>query len=43
MLGTPVAGSVYDATQSYAASFYLSGAFLMAAAAVSELADILYR
>ena len=43
MLGTPVAGSVYDATQSYDASFYVSGAFLMAAAVVSELADVLYR
>ena len=43
MLGTPVAGSVFDATQSYNFSFFLSGGFLIAAAVVSEIADILYR
>ena len=43
MLGTPVAGSVYDATQSYNFSFFISGGFLIAAAVVSEMADILYR
>ena len=43
MLGTPVAGSVYDATQSYNFSFFLSGGFLVAAAVVSAVADVLYR
>ena len=36
MLGTPVAGSVYDATQSYNFSFFMSGGFLIAAAVVSQ-------
>ena len=36
MLGTPVAGSVYDATQSYNFSFFLSGGFLITAAAIRD-------
>ena len=43
MIGPPVAGSVFDSTQSYDVSFYLAGVFLMVAAAISGLADLLHR
>ena len=43
MIGPPVAGAVYDASKSYDASFYMAGAFLMLAAAVSGLADVANR
>ena len=43
MVGPPVAGSVYDATQSYDASFYMAGVFLMIAAVVSVSAQVLHK
>jgi len=41
MVGPPVAGAVYDATQSYDVSFYLAGGFLILASLVSFGAQIL--
>ena len=43
IVGPPLAGTVYEATQSYAVSFYLSGSALMVAALLSVSADILRR
>ena len=43
MVGPPVAGAVYDATQSYDVSFYLAGGFLILASLVSFGAQILQR
>ncbi len=42
-MGSPLAGSVYDSTESYSTSFYISGLMLVAAAVISELADLLHR
>ena len=43
IIGPPLAGMVYESTQSYSVSFYLSGSCLMMAAVLSVLADILRR
>ena len=43
IVGPPLAGAVFEATQSYSVSFYLAGSFLMVAAVFSILADILRR
>ena len=43
MVGPPVAGAVYDATQSYDVSFFLAGGFLVLASFVSFGAQILHR
>eukprot|EP00095_Tigriopus_kingsejongensis_P002022 snap_masked-scaffold1627_size33010-processed-gene-0.3 protein:Tk02022 transcript:snap_masked-scaffold1627_size33010-processed-gene-0.3-mRNA-1 annotation:"monocarboxylate transporter" len=43
IVGPPIAGSIYDATQSYDISFYMGGVFLVIAAAISTGADIVYR
>ncbi len=43
VVGSPLAGFVFDQTQSYEASFFFSGLMLLAAGAVSGLADILRR
>ena len=43
MVGPPVAGAVYDATQSYDISFYMAGGFLILASFVSFVAQILQR
>ena len=41
MVGSPVAGSVFDQTQRYDISFYMSGGFLVLAGLVSCIAHIL--
>ena len=41
MVGSPVAGSVFDQTQRYDISFYMSGGFLIVAALVSSIAHVL--
>ena len=41
MVGSPVAGSVYDQTQRYDISFYMSGGFLIVSAFVSSIAYVL--
>ena len=43
IIGTPLAGAVYDATQSYDVSFYLAGGFLILASLFSVGAQILQR
>ena len=43
IVGPPIAGAVYEATQSYNISFYLAGSFLMAAGLTGVLADIVRR
>lgn len=43
MIGSPLVGAVYDATESYDVSFYMAGVFLMLAAVVSCGADALHR
>ncbi len=43
MVGPPVAGAVYDATQSYDSSFFMAGGFLVLASLVSFAAQILQR
>ncbi|TRY63483.1 hypothetical protein TCAL_06855 [Tigriopus californicus] len=43
VVGPPIAGSIFDATQSYDISFYMGGVFLAIAAIVSTAADILNR
>ena len=43
MIGPPVAGSVFDTTQSYDISFYLAGAFLILAALVNLLVEVMHR
>lgn len=43
IIGPPIAGAVYEATQSYNVSFFLAGGFLMAAGFTSLLADIIRR
>jgi len=43
IVGPPIAGAVYEATNSYSISFYLAGGFLMAAGLTSILADIVRR
>jgi hypothetical protein len=42
-VGSPLAGFIFDVTESYAVSFYISGAMLVAAAVVSAMADLLHR
>ena len=41
MVGSPVAGSVFDQTQRYDISFYMSGGFLIVAAFISCIAHCL--
>ena len=43
IIGTPLAGAVYDATQSYDVSFYMAGGFLILASLFSVGAQILQR
>lgn len=43
MVGPPVAGSVYDATQSYDISFYMAGVFLILAGVVNLAVELLHR
>lgn len=43
LIGPPLAGSLYDATQSFDISFYISGLSLFLAAAVSVLVDVINR
>ena len=43
MVGPPVAGAVYDATQSYDISFYMAGGFLVVASLISFGAQILHK
>lgn len=43
IVGPPIAGAVYEATNSYSISFYLAGGFLMAAGVTSIFADIVRR
>ena len=40
MVGPPVAGSVYDATQSYDAAFYMAGGFLIVSSLISFGAEL---
>jgi cyanate permease len=40
MIGPPVAGSVFDATQSYDVPFYMAGGFLILASLVSFGAEL---
>jgi cyanate permease len=40
MIGPPVAGSVFDATQSYDVPFYMAGGFLILASFVSFGAEL---
>jgi len=43
IVGPPIAGAVYESTQSYSISFYLAGGFLLAAGLTSILADLVRR
>ena len=43
IIGTPVAGAVYDATESYDISFYMAGGFLILASLISFAAQILQK
>ena len=43
MIGTPVAGAVFDATQSYDVSFYMAGGFLILASFISFGAQLLQK
>ena len=43
MVGPPVAGAVFDATQSYDSSFFMAGGFLICASLISFAAQILQR
>ena len=43
IIGTPLAGSVYDATQSYDVSFYMAGGFLILASLFSIGAQLLQK
>ena len=43
MVGPPVAGAVYDATNSYDISFYMAGGFLILASLISFAAQILQK
>jgi len=43
MIGPPLTGLVFEATQSYNLSFYVSGSFLLLAGLISCLVDILKR
>ena len=43
MVGPPVAGAVYDATQSYDVSFFLAGGFMVLVSFVSFGTQILHR
>ena len=43
MVGPPVAGAVYDATQSYDISFYMAGGFLILASLISFAAQTLQK
>ena len=43
IIGTPVAGAVYDATQNYDISFYMAGGFLILASLISFGAQLLKR
>ena len=43
IIGTPLAGAVYDATQSYDISFYMAGGFLILASLFSIGAQLLQK
>ena len=43
MVGPPVAGAVYDATNSYDISYYMAGGFLVLASLISFAAQALQR
>ena len=43
IIGTPLAGAVYDATQSYDVSFYMAGGFLILASLFSIGAQLLQK
>lgn len=43
MIGPPLAGFVYDWTQSYDVSFYMAGAALIISSAISFVAQILRK
>ena len=43
IIGTPLAGAVYDATQSYDISFYMAGGFLILASLFSIGAQMLQK
>ena len=43
IIGTPLAGAVYDATQSYDVSFYMAGGFLIFASLFSIGAQLLQK
>jgi cyanate permease len=40
MVGPPVAGTVYDATQSYDVAFYMAGGFLVVSSLISFAAEL---
>lgn len=43
IIGSPLAGAVYDATKSYSASFYMAGAFFAISAITSFMAPMMKR
>jgi MFS transporter, MCT family, solute carrier family 16 (monocarboxylic acid transporters), member 14 len=43
LLGTPIAGIVFDITQSYNAAFYFSGILILLAGLVSTLVSFVHR
>ena len=43
IMGPPIAGMVYEAAQSYSASFFVSGSFLLVAGVISVIADVVRR
>ena len=43
IIGPPIAGLVFETTNNYTVSFYLSGSFLLIAALFSIAADIVRR
>ena len=43
IIGPPIAGAVYESTESYNISFFLAGGFLLIAAIFSVIADIVRR
>ena len=43
MVGSPVAGAVFDATQNYDISFFMAGGFLIVSSFISFAAQILQR
>ena len=43
MIGPPVAGAVYDATETYDVPFFMAGGFLILASLISFAAQFLQR